>query len=76
MASQQMTEGNPNIADLSDKHRPTKVGEMFGQLYDDEWAEAFEALKGNMGTSDEEDEHQIPIIKKLLFIVKVIETLN
>ncbi|XP_052719808.1 uncharacterized protein LOC128191665 [Crassostrea angulata] len=44
-ASQQLTEGNPNIADLSDTHRPTRLGEMYSQLFDDEWSEAFEAFK-------------------------------
>lgn len=36
-ASQQLTEGNPNIADVSDTHRPTRLGEMYSQLFDDEW---------------------------------------
>ncbi|XP_062577368.1 uncharacterized protein LOC134239217 isoform X2 [Saccostrea cucullata] len=44
-ASQQLTQGNPNIADLSDKNRPTKIGEKFALVYDDQWSEAFEALK-------------------------------
>nr|XP_022325311.1 uncharacterized protein LOC111125624 isoform X2 [Crassostrea virginica] len=58
-ASQQLTEGNPNIADLSDIHRPTRLGEMYSQLFDDEWSEAFEALKPNMKKEaevDDEDE--------------------
>lgn len=44
-ASKQLTTNNPNIADLSDKNRPTKLGERFEQLYDNEWSEAFEYLK-------------------------------
>ncbi|XP_011427077.3 uncharacterized protein [Magallana gigas] len=44
-ASQQLTAGNPNIADLSDKHRPTKIGEFYSELYDNEWSEAFEVIK-------------------------------
>nr|XP_022327802.1 uncharacterized protein LOC111127081 isoform X2 [Crassostrea virginica] len=55
-ASQQLTEGNPNIADLSDIHRPTRLGEMYSQLFDDEWSEAFEALKPNMKKGEEEDD--------------------
>jgi len=35
---------NPNITDLSDKNRPTKLGEMFNELYDNEWTNAFEGL--------------------------------
>lgn len=45
IASQQLTQGNPNITDLSDGNRPTKLGERFSQVYDDQWSEAFEALK-------------------------------
>ncbi|XP_056013137.1 uncharacterized protein LOC125678320 isoform X2 [Ostrea edulis] len=45
VASQQLTTGNPNIADLSDKHRPTKIGELYSELYDNEWSEAFEVIK-------------------------------
>lgn len=45
-ASKQLTTNNPNIADLSDRNRPTKLGEKFEQLYDNEWSEAFEYLKG------------------------------
>ncbi|XP_065930480.1 uncharacterized protein [Magallana gigas] len=53
-ASQQLTEGNPNIADLSDTHRPTRLGEMYSQLFDDEWSEAFEAFKPK--TEDDGDD--------------------
>lgn len=40
IASDKLTDGNPNFANLSDKNRPTKIGEKFGQMYDDEWSEA------------------------------------
>ena len=36
--------GNPNIAELSDPNRPTKVAEAFKELYDNEWTDAFEEL--------------------------------
>ncbi|KAK3100675.1 hypothetical protein FSP39_023643 [Pinctada imbricata] len=68
-ASNQLTEGNPNIADLSDAHRPTKVGEMFGQLYDDEWSEAFEALKPPQEGEEEEDEVCVDVLMTLQKIV-------
>ncbi|XP_052219003.1 uncharacterized protein LOC127836417 isoform X3 [Dreissena polymorpha] len=35
---------NPNIADLSDQFRPTKLAEMFSELYDNEWTDAFTAV--------------------------------
>ncbi|XP_053392088.1 uncharacterized protein LOC128554801 [Mercenaria mercenaria] len=50
-ASAKLTDDNPNIADLSDINRPTKLSEQFSELYDNEWTDAFEALtntkKGN-----------------------------
>ena len=72
-ASQQLTEENPNIADLSDTHRPTRLGEMYSQLFDDEWSEAFEALKqylklSNIKKEEEEDDEDelYPYILTLL----------
>ncbi|KAL4229695.1 hypothetical protein ACF0H5_010083 [Mactra antiquata] len=44
MAGQAMRYNNPNIADLSDENRPTKVAEKYSELYDNEWTEAYEAL--------------------------------
>ena len=63
-ATEQLTQGNPNIADLSDKNRPTNIGDKFGQLYDDEWSEAFNALKPYI-TSEEK------ILKILTQLIKV-----
>ena len=39
--------GNPNIADLSDPNRPTKIAEAFKELYDNEWTNAFEEMHKN-----------------------------
>jgi len=36
---------NPAICDLSDQNRPTKLGEMYNELYDNEWTDAFEGLQ-------------------------------
>lgn len=72
-ASNQVTQGNPNIADLSDKNRPTKIGEKFAELYDNEWSEAFEAFKILLKIKDdEEDEPQI--IEELLRVVNSAQT--
>ena len=38
---------NPNVTDLSDPNRPTKLGEMISELYDNEWTDAFEGLQRN-----------------------------
>ncbi|XP_048775120.1 uncharacterized protein LOC125679718 isoform X2 [Ostrea edulis] len=50
--SKQLKDGNPNIADLSDKNRPTKLGEQFEQLYDNEWSDAYECLKEDTKEED------------------------
>lgn len=63
IASQQLTQGNPNITDLSDGNRPTKLGERFSQVYDDQWSEAFEALK-------EKGKQEENIVTELLRIVQ------
>ncbi|XP_061184739.1 uncharacterized protein LOC133192742 [Saccostrea echinata] len=61
-ASKQLLEGNPNIADLSDANRPTKLSEKFNNVYDNEWSDAFEELQ-ETGKTDEE------IIKLLMEII-------
>lgn len=43
-AGKKLYEGNASIADLSDVYRPTRIAEMFSQLYDNEWTDAFEQL--------------------------------
>ncbi|XP_052263568.1 uncharacterized protein LOC127866794 isoform X4 [Dreissena polymorpha] len=45
LASASLTHNNPNIADLSDPNRPTKLSEAFSELYDNEWTDAFEGIK-------------------------------
>lgn len=39
-----MHENNPNVADLSDVNRSSKVAERFSRLYDDLWTETCEEL--------------------------------
>lgn len=62
-ASKQLTEGNAAFTDLSDKNRPTKIGERFGLIFDDEWSEAFEELTG--GGMDDQS-----VISNLLQIIQ------
>ena len=57
-----MSHDNPDIADLSDPCRPTKLAEMFSELYDNQWTDGFAAL------AKYEDEKAI---EKLLNILKV-----
>ncbi|XP_052243025.1 paramyosin-like isoform X2 [Dreissena polymorpha] len=44
LMGQRLTDNNPNITDLSDKNRPTKLAERYSELYDNEWTDAFEDL--------------------------------
>lgn len=62
LMGQKLTDNNPNIADLSDKNRPTKLAERFTELYDNQWTDAFE----NLHSGDERE-----TISKLLGILLV-----
>ena len=44
MAGDRLRYDNPAITDLSDKNRPTKIADMFTELYENEWSNAFEHL--------------------------------
>ncbi|XP_062621108.1 uncharacterized protein LOC134282719 [Saccostrea cucullata] len=63
--SKQLKDGNPNIADLSDKNRPTKLGEKFEQLYDNEWSDAFEILKSTLKDEDKVVQILVDITQKV-----------
>lgn len=67
VVSNKLKQGNPYIADLSDRNRPTKLGERFGSMYDDEWLEAFEALRDGKEENEEED---AKVTVQLLAIIK------
>ncbi|XP_052811627.1 uncharacterized protein LOC128239165 isoform X2 [Mya arenaria] len=38
----QKAAGDPNISELSDENRPTKLAENFSEIYDNEWTDAYE----------------------------------
>ena len=65
VAGERVRDNNPNITDLSDVNRPTKLAEMFKEMYDNEWTSAYEALQKS-GIRNEEE-----IVKKLCKILKV-----
>lgn len=54
--SQQLSKRNPNNADLSDTHRPTELREMYGQLFDNEWSDAFVALRDSSIAKEGDDD--------------------
>lgn len=45
VCGEKMSADNPDLADLSDPYRPTRLAESFTQLYDDQWTQAFEDLQ-------------------------------
>ena len=53
-----LSEKNPNITDLSDSNRPTKIAEKYSELYDNEWTDALETLSDN-GIYTEESAIQV-----------------
>lgn len=48
---------NPNIADLSDENRPTKLSEKYSELYDNEWTDAYEEVEPDYGTEEQTIHH-------------------
>ncbi|XP_052794074.1 uncharacterized protein LOC128227500 [Mya arenaria] len=62
LASSKLRDNNPNITDLSDQNRPTKIAEKMSELYDNEWTEAFDSLEQSMDETD--------IIKSLFGVLK------
>ncbi|XP_052794069.1 uncharacterized protein LOC128227498 isoform X2 [Mya arenaria] len=56
IAGQKLSEGNPDITDLSDPYRPTILAQKFSQIYDDEWTAAFEDLQSSNYFRDNEKE--------------------
>ena len=57
-----MRSNNPNLADLSDPFRPTALGKMFGEIYDNEWSDAFEVVGG------ETEKDKIDILYSILMV--------
>ncbi|KAL4230296.1 hypothetical protein ACF0H5_010680 [Mactra antiquata] len=59
--SVKLRDNNPNIADLNDQCRPTKLAEMYSELYDNEWTDAYSILTVQLP--------EPAAIEKLLYII-------
>ena len=59
----QLRDNNPNIVDLSDQCRPTKLAEMFTELYDNEWTDAFSFLEETL-----EEEQSIVVLRDIFMV--------
>ncbi|KAL3879564.1 hypothetical protein ACJMK2_031858 [Sinanodonta woodiana] len=63
ICSVKLTDGNPNIADLSDPNRPDKLADQFSELYDNQWTDSFEKLHERLGFSEK---NAIEILLKIV----------
>ena len=75
-AGAQLVHQNPNIVDLSDKHRPTKLAEIFSELYDNEWTDAFEVFEAKCNSQTDNDKEAHEGVDMLLKLLKVIALLD
>ncbi|XP_053389424.1 LOW QUALITY PROTEIN: golgin subfamily A member 4-like [Mercenaria mercenaria] len=62
-----LTDNNPNITDLSDRNRPTKLAERCAELYDNQWTDAFDILNKCFDTEEN-------VIEALLWILQDVMT--
>jgi len=51
VAGEKLMDNNADIADLSDPNRAMKLGDRFGQVYDDTWTDSFEILTDKLKMS-------------------------
>ncbi|KAH3838955.1 uncharacterized protein LOC127877920 [Dreissena polymorpha] len=49
-----LQDNNPQIADLSDQNRATKLAEQFSELYDNDWTNCFEVLTKQKNINEKE----------------------
>jgi hypothetical protein len=45
VAGAKLTAGNSSIADLGDKYRPTRISDMFAEMYDSEWTDVMDDIE-------------------------------
>jgi hypothetical protein len=61
-----LTDNNPNITDLSDRNRPTRLAEKYAELYDNQWTDAFDVLEKIY----QKEEYVIETILHILEVIK------
>ena len=67
LAGAKLAAGNPNLVDISDENRPTKLAERYNELYDNDWTDAFDTLTAKGQT----DEMVIKTLKDILMVVSI-----
>jgi hypothetical protein len=66
LASSRLRDNNPNITDLSDQNRPTKIAEKMAELYDNQWTDAFDALE----QTDKNEREIISLLLESLMVIR------
>jgi hypothetical protein len=66
LAGNKMTEGSPNIANLGDPNRPTKIAEVYSEIYDNEWTDALDFCNTKLGKEYNEDDALQALSKTLI----------
>lgn len=62
LAGAKLSAGNPNLVDISDENRPTKLAERYTELYDNDWTDAFAVLTD----AGNDDQQAIDTLHKVL----------
>ncbi|XP_060572342.1 uncharacterized protein LOC132730436 [Ruditapes philippinarum] len=60
------TKQNTQVDALSDDKRPTKVAERYLDLYDNEWADAYEEIEKDVKTRKGRTQELLHILKKIM----------
>ncbi|KAK3607091.1 hypothetical protein CHS0354_026299 [Potamilus streckersoni] len=69
ISAMKLTQGNPNIMDLSSLSRPDKLAEQFSELYDNQWTDCYQTLTETLNKTETES------IQLLLHIVHTVYTI-
>ncbi|XP_053398896.1 uncharacterized protein LOC123556660 [Mercenaria mercenaria] len=62
-----LSDNNPDIADLSDNNRPTKLAEKYQELYDNQWTDAYEVAEDYF--PDKSEHYRIKVLLQILMKV-------
>ena len=65
IAGNKLKHNNADIADLSDRNRPTCLAEKFSELYDNEWTDAYDHV-----TKSRDQESTIAHLVDLLQVIQ------
>ncbi|XP_052078582.1 uncharacterized protein LOC127716434 [Mytilus californianus] len=70
LAGAMLSDDNPNITDLNDPKRPTKLAEQLCSIYDNDWTDAMEMLEQSLPNTEENKEkcaHHLYCVIKVIY---------